>query len=63
MKAGNIRRITALEGIAAPMTGIGHQFIVDPKKGETEDSVLDGYGRDKIGPNDQVVIWTIIDPE
>ncbi len=37
-----------------------HQVICRP--GQTQEQALDAYGRDKIGPNDFVVVRTFVTP-
>lgn len=54
-------RLDALEGKASPpLVEKWHQVVaVDD---QTEDEVLDAYGREKIGPNDSVLIFRAVTP-
>jgi hypothetical protein len=36
--------------------------LIIKEAGQSNDEALDAYGRDRIGPNDRIVIWSIVDP-
>lgn len=55
----NAKRLEALETRTKAATGVWHRIIQEA--GQTQDQALDAYGRDKIGPDDNVIIRRIIE--
>lgn len=55
------KRVGALETKAGDC-GYDKVHRIISKVGQTKDQALDDYGRDKIGPNDFVVIRTFVSP-
>ena len=54
-------RLSALEGKASPpLVEKWHQLVA--LGDETEDELIDAYGRDKIGPNDSIIIFKSVAP-
>jgi len=54
-------RLAALEGKASP-TLVEKWHDVVAKDDQTEDEALNAYGREKIGPNDSVIIFRSVTP-
>ena len=54
-------RLDALEGKASPpLVEKWHQLVA--LGDETEDELIDAYGRQKIGPNDSFIIFRTVAP-
>ena len=49
-------RLDALEGKASPAIVENWHFLV-ARGNETQDELIDAYGREKIGPNDSFIIF------
>ena len=62
MSGGLAKRLSAIERsvtTASNHSPIWHRFILEP--GETLESEIDAFGRDRIGPDDSVIVRRIVD--
>ena len=55
------KRIAALEAKAPKNWSPWHRIVQMPE--QTLDQAIDAYGRDRIGPDDNMVVWTVVDPK
>jgi len=62
VSGGFAKRLSAIER-SVSSTSLNppawHQFILEP--GETLESAIDAFGRDRIGPDDGVIVHQIVD--
>lgn len=52
------KRISVLEAAKPGEDRPWHWLIKQPN--QTQDEAIDAYGRDKIGPDDNLIIWQIV---
>ena len=55
------KRVGTLEGKSCSVKWDNHHSLT-AREGQTEDEAIDEYGREKIGPNDFVVIHKFVTP-
>ena len=56
------KRVADLEARTAGVRGYDDVHLLFRQEDENEDDVYDAYGRDKIGPNDMVIMHVGVTP-